>query len=438
MQRWLEERNIVQVESIIVDMAGLPRGKLMPAKHLAGKRTKVPIALFGQTINGTYYMRDNNVEDRDMLLEPDRTTLRLAPWSPEPAATVMMDCFDVDGSVVDIAPREVLKKILAAFSERSLKPVVAPEIEFYLIGETAADEGADRGDHDSTPATDHGVPAPYGTDRLHDLGDLFRELAEQCRIQEIATGAVSQELGPGQFEVNFDHGDPLRLADDVLLFKRTLKRLASAHGLRATFLAKPFGERPGSSMHIHQSVYDDSGDNVFATPDGELSQRFEHYLGGLQKYLAEALLLFAPFPNSYRRYLSYWSSPVNLEWDIDNRTVGLRVPDSPPDAFRIENRLAGSDVNPYLAIAGTLACGLAGLDEALDARPRVRGSAYEVPFALKRHEYEAIDALRGSKPLLELLGADFIEVYTAVKERECREFEARIPVWERKALAILL
>jgi len=434
---WLDEHGIEHVETIIADFAGLPRGKLQPLAEFGKPHYKLPIAVFGQTVNGTYYMRADNAEDRDMLVRPDLSTLRVVPWAAEPTASVIMDCFDTDGTSIEVAPRAVLRRIVELFGAEGWHPIVAPEVEFYLENgaegtDKPARAGADLGDV-VDPIADP-IVDPYGIDRVHDLGDFFRELSEHCRQQGIAMGAVSQELGPGQFEVNFDHGAPLELADDVFHFKRTLKRVARGHGMQATFLSKLDANKPGSSMHVHQSVYDADGGNVFSNVDGTASERFHCYLGGLQTHLPAALLLLAPYPNSYRRFLSYWSSPVNLEWDVDNRTVGLRVPDSDPAARRIENRLAGSDVNPYLAIAATLTCGYLGMKDKVKCRPPIKGSAYDLPFSLHRHAYEALDSLRGSEALRKTLGDEFVTLFTAVKERECREFQERIPPWEREEL----
>ncbi|MEM9057380.1 MAG: glutamine synthetase family protein [Pseudomonadota bacterium] len=431
---WLAARGIERVEILVSDMAGLARGKMEPADALAAARFKLPVALFGQTINGTYYLKHDNVQDKDMVVRPDLATLRELPWAVEPTACVLMNCESSAGNPVHADPRAVLKRVLAAFAERGWRPVVAPEVEFYLTRTAAPANGEDAA---RTEAADEPLD-PYGVDRLHDLADFFATLTAQCKAQGIAFGTMSQELGPGQFEANFTHGDALKLADDVFHFKRTLKRLALAHGMTATFLAKRDAEEPGSSLHVHQSVYDGDDANVFSNADGSVSELFGSYIGGLQRYLCDALLMFAPYENSYRRFLSHWSSPVNLEWGVDNRTVGLRVPDSPPAARRIENRLAGSDVNPYLAIAATLACGYLGMTEKLSASAEMTGSAYKLPFALLRHPYEAIDRLRASAALRAVLGEDFVAMYTAVKELECNESQERIPEWEREELMRLV
>ncbi|MCP5090104.1 MAG: glutamine synthetase [Gammaproteobacteria bacterium] len=433
LRKLLDEQNVESVEMIVSDMAGIARGKIQPAADLGSKDSKLPLGVFAQTINGDYVIPRENVEDRDMYLRPDVATLRPVPWAGEPTASVIMDCYDTDGQAVDVSSRNVLKRVVDEYEAEGWTPVVAPEVEFYLTKRPeSGDEEDDFVDPVEPPLND--LADPYGIDGIYDLGKFFDQLSDYCRIQNIPVGAVSQELGPAQFEVNFHHGSAVQLADDVFHFKRTIRRLAIAHGMRVTFLAKPKDDDPGSSMHLHQSVYDKSNENVFSDSSGKASKLFDAYLGGLQKYMPNALLLFAPYANSYRRFLNYDSSPVNLEWGIDNRTVGLRVPESDANARRVENRLAGSDVNPYLAIAGTLACGYLGMKQKLSARPVVEGSAYDLPFALHRHFYEALDAFRESDDLREVLGDDFVTMYSNVKELEYREYQRHIGEWDREEL----
>ena len=425
------------VECLVVDYAGVARGKVQPARELGNKHVKLPIALFGQTVTANYYMRSDNARDRDMDCVPDPATLRPTPWATQSTASILLDCYDESGRSVDTDPRRVLKRVLKLYAERGWHPIVAPEVEFYLL--PAGEEATAHALADERPeSADPGYADPYGVDRLHELADFFDALKAHCAALDIELGAVSQELGPGQFEVNFHHGEPLRLADNVLHFKRALKHEALKVGLQACFLAKISPEQPGSALHVHQSVYDAGGNNVFADADGSASPLFGAHIAGLQTYMRHALLVFAPYANSYRRLLSHWASPVNLEWGTDNRTAGLRVPGAPPEARRVENRIAGSDVNPYLAIAGTLACGYLGMVNALEPRPAMNDSAYDTPFALHRHFYEALDALRGSEALAGMFGEDFVRVYCATKEREYRDLEERIPSWERDELGRIL
>ena len=227
------------------------------------------------------------------------------------------------------------------------------------------------------------------------------------------------------------------LADHVFLFKRTVREAAIQHQMHATFLAKPMGEEAGSALHIHQSIVEaDGGNNIFSTKSGKSSKLFSSYIGGLQKYMPDALLIFAPYVNSYRRFLNSWSSPINLAWAVDNRTVGLRVPDSGPEARRVENRLAGSDVNPYLAIAATLACGYLGIEEGLKPDDPIEGSAYDIPFSLHPHIYASIDAMKNSDAMRKTLGEEFVTLYCALKENEYREFQSIVTPWEREILML--
>ncbi|MEM7359347.1 MAG: glutamine synthetase family protein [Pseudomonadota bacterium] len=427
---WLEQHEIEYVELIVPDMAGMPRGKVQPVSDLSPKKFKLPVSIFGQTVTGDYYMPDDNVADRDMEIRPDLDTLRVVPWATRPTASVLTDCFDLQGKALCESPRYVLQKVLAHYAAEDWHPVVAPEVEYYLAKADPDAPGAGRV-FDSEHEDIEELVDPYGFDKVNDLGELFEQLTEYCEIQNIKIGAVSQELGPGQFEINFDHGEPLKLADEVFHFKRTLKRVAQAHGLCASFIAKPDPEQAGSALHIHQSVYNGKQENIFANKDGGNSALFEHYLGGLQAYMREMLLMFAPYENSYRRFLSHFSSPINLEWGIDNRTTGLRVPESEAKARRVENRLPGSDVNPYLAIAGTLACGYLGMTKQSPVRDPIAESAYDVSFALYRHIYEAIDGFRGSEAVREMFGDEFVTTFSSVKEVEAREFQRRVPEWER-------
>ena len=190
----------------------------------------------------------------------------------------------------------------------------------------------------------------------------------------------------------------------------------------------------GSALHIHQSIVDKQGNNIFSGPDGEATDLFYSYIGGLQRYMPEAMLLFAPYVNSYRRFMNPDSSPVNLAWATDNRTVGIRIPDSPPEARRVENRLAGSDVNPYLVLAASLACGYLGMVEGIKPTPEATGSAYSGDFELHRHILMSIEALRGSTAMRSILGDEFVELYTALKDGEYREFQEIITPYEREIL----
>jgi len=432
-QPWLKKRHIEDVEAFVPDMAGAARGKVVPAEKFGAGKMKMPEAIFGQTVSGNYVKNEQNVEDRDMLLVPDPTTLRPVPWATDAAASVFLDCYRNDGSPVDESPRGVLRSVLDKFSAHGWTPVVAPEVEFYLLS-AHSDPNAEAEPPEGRLGWTEGARQPYSIDTMNDFDPFINDLYKYCEAQRIRIDTLSQEMGPAQFEINFLHGNAVELADQVFLFKRTVREVAIEHEMHATFLSKPMAEEAGSALHIHQSVVDKNGDNVFSKENGEASDLFYGFLAGLQTYMPDAMLIFAPYVNSYRRFLDPWSSPVNLAWAIDNRTVGLRVPDAEPENRRIENRLAGSDVNPYLVLAATLACGYLGMTEGLKPTAPTEGSAYGGDFTLHRHIYVAIEALRESKPMRSMLGDSFVNLYCDLKDDEYREFQEIITPWEREIL----
>ena len=434
-QAWLEERNIEDVEAFVPDMAGAARGKVMPADKFGSSAMKMPESIFSQTVSGDYIENEANVEDRDMVLVPDPSTLRPVPWATDPAASVFLDCYRRDGTPVETSPRSVLRNVLAKFEARGWVPVVAPEGEFYLIS-AHTDPRAEAEPPEGRLGWTEGARQPYSVDAMNDFDPFINDLYAYCEDQGIRIDTLSQEMGPCQFEINFLHGNPVELADQVFLFKRTVREVAIEHEMHATFLAKPMAKEAGSALHVHQSVVDKQGNNVFSTKDGDPSELFNGFIGGLQRYMPDAMLIFAPYVNSYRRFVNPDSSPVNLAWAVDNRTVGLRVPDSSSEARRVENRLAGSDVNPYLAIAASLACGFLGMVEGLEPSEPTEGSAYSDEFDLHRHIYSAIEAMRASDAMRSMLGDAFVTLYTALKDDEYMEFQEIITPWEREILML--
>lgn len=432
-QSWLKERSIDDVEVFVPDMAGSARGKVIHADKLGKGAMKMPEGVFAQTISGDYASNKHNIEDRDMNLSADPATLRIVPWATDPAASVFVDCYRNDGSLVGASPRGVLRSVLGKYEARGWIPVVAPEVEFYLLN-PHSDPNEEAEAPEGRLGWTEGARQPFSIDALNEFEPFISDFYAACEAQGIRIDALSQEMGPAQFEINFMHGNAIDLADQVFLFKRTVREVAIQHGMHTTFLAKPMAEEAGSALHVHQSVIDKNGNNVFSDKNGEPTDLFYGFIGGLQKYMPEAMLIFAPYVNSYRRFLSPRSSPVNLAWAVDNRTVGLRIPDSGPENRRIENRLAGSDVNPYLVIAATLACGYLGMTEGVKPTEETKGSAYSDDFGLHRNLFVALQALRNSNALRSMLGDEFIDLYCAVKDDEYREFQEIVTPYEREIL----
>ena len=441
LEAWLKDRGITEVECILPDVSGIARGKIFPAaKFIKGVRDntlRLPEVIFVQTVTGDY--PDEEITDpasRDVYMRPDAATIRMVPWYQEPTAQIVSDCFYNDGSPVDIAPRHVLKAVLARYAERGWKPIVAPELEFFLV-----DINTDPDYPLKPPVGRSGRPETgrqsYGIDAVNEFDPLFEEVYDFCEAQEIDIDALIHEAGAAQMEINFNHGEPLELADQAFLFKRTVRQAALRHKLYATFMAKPMQGEPGSAMHIHQSVVDmETGRNLFANADGTDSPLFLSHLAGLQQYLPIAMPLLAPNVNSYRRLVRDSDAPINVQWGRDNRTVGLRVPVADPAGRRVENRVAGADCNPYLAIAASLACGFLGMIDGAEPTKPVEGNGYNLPFTLPRHLPDALVHFAQAEPLKEILGRRFVASLVAVKQAEWDAYQRVISSWERENLLL--
>ncbi len=360
----------------------------------------------------------------------------MVPWTAAPTAQVIHDCYDKQGVAIPMAPRQVLINVLALYAEKGWRPIVAPELEFYL---TKPNPNPDAPIEPPVGRNGRieGIGQSYSIDAVNEFDPVFDDLYDFCETQEIELDTLIHEDGTAQMEVNLIHGDPLVLADSVFLFKRTVREAAFRHNMYATFMAKPMENQPGSAMHIHQSVVDiETGRNIFSTPDGKPNERLLSFITGLQKYIPEAIALLLPYVNSYRRIVRDMSAPINFHWGYDNRTVGFRIPDNEPASMRVENRVASADVNPYLAIATSLACGYIGMARGLKPRDAVESDAYELPRQMSRHWYSALQRLNDNTALREVLGDLFVEVYVNVKEVEFDHFLNVISAWEREHLLL--
>ena len=442
MDDWLNEHGVTEVECLVPDMTGIPRGKILPrAKFHEDRGMRLPEGVLGMTVTGEYpedeaFNKVIHESDRDMVLKPDPDTVRIVPWAADPTAQVIHDCFTFDDNLVEHAPRSVLRKVLALYAEQGWKPVVAPELEFYIVARNTDPDLPLQPPIGRSGRAESGRQA-YSIDAVNEFDPLFEDIYDYCEKMELEIDTLIHEVGTGQMEINFLHGDPLELADSVFLFKRTVREAAFRHDMYATFMAKPMADQPGSAMHIHLSVQDaKTGKNIFSLDDGSDSALFSHAIGGLQKYLPASMALLAPFVNSYRRLVRNTAAPINVQWGRDNRTVGIRVPESTKAARRLENRVAGVDANPYIAMATTLACCYLGMMHHINPTQELAGNGYNHEYELPRSLNAAIDLLRATPALHEVLGESFITLYLSVKELEYEEFMKVISPWERRHLLL--
>ncbi|MEM9315735.1 MAG: glutamine synthetase family protein [Pseudomonadota bacterium] len=436
---WLKENKISEVECLVPDLTGNARGKFVPAhQFISQSLPRLPEGILVQTVTGEY--SDQHWDfvqptDADMVLIPDETTMRLVPWAREPTAQIIHDCHTQDGELHPLASRSVLRKVLAAYDEAGLRPVVAPEVEFYLV---ARNEDADN--ELVTPIGRNGrretARLSYSIDAVAEFEDFVEDMYDFADAQKLDVDTLIHENGAAQMEINFRHGDPLSLADQVFVFKRTVRETAYRHNMYATFMAKPMQAEPGSALHIHQSLLDASGRNIFVNDDDTQTDALRHYIAGLQRYTPELISLYAPNVNSYRRLAPDISAPINLNWGIENRTVAFRVPNSAPAATRVENRFPGADANPYLALAATLASGLLGMQQELLATEPFQGTGNEDAVEVARSLEEGLRLLGDTPELGALFGDLFLRAYQAVKLDEFEEFNRVISSWEREHLLL--
>lgn len=441
LERWLEGHGIAEVEFLIPDLNGVLRGKVLPAAKLIQSdrdgALRMPSSVFSVTVTGEY--ADDRVEDAydpDLVVRPDPATLRVAPGFKTPTAFVFADTLHPDGSPWGAAPRHILQSVMSLYAAQGWRPVVAPELEFYLT--------APNTDPDLPLAPPLGrsgrieaAPQPYGLEAITEYEDLIEQIYEDSETAALNVDTMIHESGTAQLEINFLHGDPVQLCDQVLVFKRIVRQAALRHNMYATFMAKPMESQPGSAMHLHVSVSDEArGANLFADEDGSDSAAFRHFIGGLQEYLPRIAPLFAPNVNSFRRMRPSHSAPINVQWGYDNRSCGLRVPISDRTNRRIENRLPGADANPYLAIAATLVAGYLGMREGREPSPAAVGNAYNHARTLPKTLEDALERFAACEPVRQLLGEPFFTALTLIKEAELQAFQGVISSWERDHLLL--
>ncbi|WP_323007878.1 glutamine synthetase family protein [Pseudorhodobacter sp.] len=435
---YIAGRRLDEVECIIADIAGVARGKAMPASKFATQANYyLPNSIFLQTITGEWADNPSGLfTEPDMVLVPDYSTTTAAPWTADVTVQVIHDAQDQQGNPIATAPRNVLRRVVQLYNARGWAPVVAPEMEFFLTARNLDPNMPVLPPMGRSGRRAAGKQA-YSMSAVDEYGKVIDDIYDFAEAQGMEIDGILQEGGAGQVEINLAHGDPVRLADEIFFFKRLIREAALRHDCFATFMAKPIEGEPGSAMHIHHSVVDIvTGENIFSAKDGSETPEFFHFIAGMQNHLPGAVALLAPYVNSYRRYVPDFAAPINLEWGRDNRTTGLRVPISGPAARRVENRLAGMDCNPYLGLAASLACGYLGLIEGKMPRDECTGDAYNIETDLPYTLGDALDLLEEDAALREVLTPEFCNIYDSVKRNEYKEFQQVISPWEREHLLL--
>lgn len=422
------------VEAFVVDLNGVLRGKwLQPdkSKSLFGPGIAMPRSVFLLDIWGNDVMEGGIAQDTgdpDGLCVAVPHTISRMGWAEGNVAQTLLTMRELDGSTFGLDPRGVLANVLARYDALGLTPAMGVELEFYLVvpdkhgGLKIAPRGADESGWRGWQVD------AVGLSEIREYEPILREMMATARVQGITLETLISENGPGQFEVTLKYGaDALRIADNATLFKRTIKEISRKHGLTATFMAKPYGDCAGSGMHVHLSVLDRDGNNIFAGTPERGSDQLYHAVGGIIQAMPDTMLLLAPHENSYRRFAPGVHAPTYGDWGHDNRMASLRVITADPAAARVEHRVAGADCNPYLSFAALLGSALIGLEQQADPGPESFGlarspNAPPLPIAWST----AVERFAHSEIIREIFGSEFQRLYTACKHQEISEMRKRI------------
>ena len=418
------------VEVLLPDTSGILRGKWIPG-HAMDKiwqsGVPIPLSIFGLDVWGCEVEATAihlETGDKDGLCWPVPGTLKPVPWSPRPSAQVLITMHEPDGAPWMLDPRQQLARLVSRFDALGLTPCVAFELEFYLLkpGEDGAPPVP------VFPTTGQARQNMYAMSDLDAFAPLLHDMRTAATTQGLPADTVISEAAPGQFEVNLYHRpDAMAAADDAILLRRLIDGVARRHGLRATFMAKPLVDFAGNGMHVHVSLRDRTGGNVFARDGGEGDRLLRHAAGGLLSTMADCTLLFVPSYNGYRRLVPGSYAPTGITWGYDNRSVAVRVPNGPPQARRLEHRIAGAEAHPHLVLAAILAGMLEGMEAGIEPPPPLTGNAYDHQApSLSPSMDEAVTRFSTSDFIGRAFGEEYRRVYGVMKREELAAFNRAI------------
>jgi glutamine synthetase len=422
------------IELFIIDPCGVPRGKLLRREELRAiyqNGRPLPSSILGLTIRGEDVDATGlvwEVADADCWACPLPGSLKLQTWRAQPTAQVQVSMHPEQGRPASVAdPRHVLARQIARLQADGYHPVMAAELEFYLL-----DQARDAAGRPQPARQANGVrpqaPQVYGVLELEQLASFLDDLYAACAAQGLPARTAISEYAPGQVEITLEHrADALQAMDEAVRYKRLVRGVAHKHGYQACFMAKPFGELAGSGLHMHVSLADEGGNNLFASEDPTGTPLLRQAIGGLLDTLEDGLAVFCPNANSFRRFQANSYAPLARSWGVNNRTVSLRVPGGPAASRHVEHRICGADANPYLAAALLLAGIHRGLREGLDPGAPLEGNGYQqARETLPTDWLTALRSLERSAWAREALGEDFHRVYLAIKQEEYRQFMGEV------------
>ncbi|MGH6878635.1 MAG: glutamine synthetase family protein [Rhizomicrobium sp.] len=429
------ETDLEFLDAVIPDLCGTLRGKRFPiaeAPRLFAHGMPIPQSIYLMDARGDMtnaFGRGFSDGDPDGTAWPLPGTLSRVWAKGAPRAQMLMSVCDETGAPDPGEPRAALERVLERYTDAGLVPVAALELEFYLIDPARIEHRAPQPPLDPRSGTRESAISVFGLDDLDRYEGFLSTLTEAARRQRVPLSAASKEYAAGQFEANLKHQQDARLAADHAVFlKQIVKEAARASGFEATFMPKPYLDRVGSGLHIHLSILDKEGRNVFAGPDQTGSELLRHAIGGLQALMPESMVLFAPSQNSWRRFQPDMFAPVNRSWGFNNRSAGMRIPAGPDESRRIEHRVAGADANPYLALAAVLVGVHHGLLKKLDPGAPAKGNVSREPdSSLPVTIDEALAKLATAETLPAYLGEQTLALYRETKRIETERLRRIIP-----------
>ena len=431
--------DVETIEVLLPDINGVLRGKWLPRDNLL-KAFKGGLKLPVTTLNFDIWGRDApgvafDDGDADGICIPVASSLSRVPWTDGPMGQMFVHMADLDEQPFIGDPRVVLDSIVGKFKAIGLTPVVAIELEFYLLEEKRDSTG--RPVHAGCDANaDYPIGGqPYSLDLMQEYQEAFHEMREACETLGVPVDTLVKEFAPAQYEINLHHeDDPCSAADHAMMLKRVIKSVARRHDLNASFMAKPFGDMAGNGMHVHFSILDDAGHNIFNNETEEGSEALLHAIAGVQSTMVETMAIYAPNFNSYRRFQPGSYAPMAPTWGYENRTVALRIPSDDFAATRIEHRVSGADANPYLVLASILAGAYEGLTRKLQPTAAMEGDAYsQAQSSLPVYWPDSLNAFERSQFVRTHLGEVFQRSYLAAKRQELDEFRHTVTRMEYDA-----
>ncbi|MBP8931532.1 MAG: glutamine synthetase [Paracoccus sp.] len=433
---WLADRpEIETIFACICDLNGIMRGKRVPVEQLdkiTSGALRMPLSLLSMDIWG------EDIEDNELVFDTgdadglcDFTGRPISPveWTSRPAAFAQLWMREEDGRPFMGDPRRALAAVVDRFKAAGLTPVVATELEFYIVDPSGAVPQPP-----CSPVTGKRLDSDgaLSLDELQHFDAFLNEVYDSCAAHGIPADAAISENGAGQFEINLLHvADPLEAADDAVLFKRLVRGIARKHGFAATFMAKPYGDRAGSGMHVHFSLNDAEGRNIFDNGGEEGTEVLRHAVAGLIRTMQENALVFAPHENSFRRILPGAHAPSSVAWGYENRTVAVRIPGGSPKARRIEHRVAGADANPYLVLASILGGALLGIEGKWEPPPPITGDAYSQNIETLPPDWaSAIEAFSRGPHVTQIYARRLQRMFVQCKLQELRRFTRHVTEFE--------